>query len=78
MLTNVHDTRVVTGYVYREVYSGGTFRKSMNYYSFREKEAKNIVIDFLGRYLLNTLDSYFCKIVEIYSRTRYCIVPMFM
>jgi hypothetical protein len=31
------------------VYEGDTFRKSMNYYSFREKEAKNIVIDFVGK-----------------------------
>jgi len=33
----------------REVYEGDTFRKSMNYYSFREKEAKNIAIDFVGK-----------------------------
>ena len=32
------------------MYSGGTFKKSMNYYSFREREAKNVVVDFVGKY----------------------------
>ena len=34
------------------MYSGGTFKKSMNYYSFREREAKNAVVDFVGKYNL--------------------------
>jgi hypothetical protein len=68
--------------VHREVYSGGTFRKSMNYYSFREKDAKNIIVDFVGRYtylyfrmLTDGLGQRW-GIVTSAKRCRRCIMPI--
>jgi hypothetical protein len=46
------------------VYEGDTFRKSMNYYSFREKEAKNIVIDFVGKSRIQNIGARIFKLLR--------------
>jgi hypothetical protein len=46
------------------VYEGDTFRKSMNYYSFREKEAKNIAIDFVGKSRIQNIGARIFKLLR--------------